>query len=732
MGNRSLRSRLLGPGPAIALSAIFLIASFLLTPAAENADLSGNYYLALISLNIVGVVVLALLTTLNVWRLIREFRAGVLGSRLTLRFVGSFSILTLAPLIIVYFFAVNFLSRGIDSWFDVQIEQALDDALLLGRSSLETLKHDVLDDVREAANRVARVGSGLGLAGLMDELRENGGFTQISLHANTGRVLPPWSSGMTGTLVPDAPDDSVLSTIRRGLDYAKIEPVSGGGLLLRVAVSVPESSPLRVLQVLYPLPLRHSRLGESIQSATAEFERLQYLRNPLKFNFVITLSMIALMTTLIALWIGIYLSRRMVSPLADLAKGTRAVARGNYQTQLPVTSSDELGVLVKSFNDMTRQINSAQNALTQSRQDAEEEHAYLDTVLTHLSSGVISFDTDGALYTHNSGADRILDADLGQVQGTRIDDLVGALPANEPFFSAIKKQIDAGESAWREQIFLQGRQGRQTLICSGTRLPEQAKESAGYVIVFDDASELIKAQRDAAWGDVARRLAHEIKNPLTPIQLSAERIRYKFLEQVKESEREHLDRATRTIIEQVESMKSLVNAFSEYAQPVELKPSSVDLHQLIRDVVEMHGQQPNQPEYTFHFEDNLPPVLADPIGLRQILNNLILNARDALAGIPNAQTRIQTRSTIIKERQYVVLEFSDNGPGFPETLLEKIFDPYVTTKDKGTGLGLAINRRLVKELGGEIRAENRIEGGAAIIIQLLAAVNADGVSSRSK
>jgi nitrogen fixation/metabolism regulation signal transduction histidine kinase len=714
------------------LSAIFLIASFLLTPAAKNAELFGNYYLALILLNVVGIIVLALLTTLNVWRLIREFRARVLGSRLTLRFVGSFSVLTLAPLIIVYFFAVNFLSRGIDSWFDVQIEQALDDALLLGRSSLETIKYDVLEDVRHAANRVSRVGSGLDLAGLMDELRENGGFIQISQHSNTGRILPPWSSGLTGTLVPDAPDESVLGTIRRGLDYAKIEPISGGGLQLRVAVSVPESNPLRVLQVLYPLPLRHSRLGESIQSATAEFERLQYLRNPLKFNFVITLSMVALMTTLIALWIGIYLSRRMVSPLGELAQGTRAVARGNYQTQLPVTSSDELGVLVRSFNEMTRQINNAQNALSQSRQDAEEQHAYLDTVLTHLSSGVMSFDFDGALRTHNNGADRILESDLGQYQGTKIGDLLTALPAYEPFFSAIKKRIDADEPEWREQIALHSRQGRQTLICSGTRLPEQIKEAAGYVIVFDDASELIQAQRDAAWGDVARRLAHEIKNPLTPIQLSAERIRHKFLDQIKESERENLDRATRTIIGQVESMKSMVNAFSEYAQPVQLEPISVDLHQLIRDVVELHGQQSNHPECTFYFEGNLPPVLADPVGLRQILNNLILNARDALAKTPNAQTQIHTRSAMIKERQYVVLEFLDNGPGFPETLLEQIFDPYVTTKDKGTGLGLAINRRLVTELGGEIRAENRTDGGAAVIIQLLAAVDSDGVGSLSK
>ncbi len=732
MEHRSLISRLLGPGPAIALSAILLAVSFLLIPATENVELFGNYYVILIFLNLSGITILALLTTLNVWRLIGEFRARVLGSRLTLRFVGSFAILTLTPLIIVYFFSVNFLSRGIDSWFDVQIEQALDDALLLGRSSLETIKYDVLEDVTEAANRVARAGSGVGSSRLMDELREDGGFIQISLHANTGRILPPWSSGLTGSLIPDAPDESVLGTVRRGLHYAKIEPVSGGGLQLRAAVSIPGSNPVRVLQVLYPLPLRHSRLGQSIQSATAEFERLQYLRNPLKFNFVITLSIVALMTTLMALWIGIYLSRRMVSPLADLAQGTRAVARGNYQTKLPVISSDELGVLVQSFNEMTSQINNAQNDLNESRHEAEEQHAYLDTVLTHLSSGVISFDSDISLRTHNSGASRILDTDLSQFQGARIDKLLTALPANEPFFSAIQNRIGTDEPEWREQVLLQGRQGRQTLICSGTRLPEQTKEGAGYVIVFDDASELIKAQRDAAWGDVARRLAHEIKNPLTPIQLSAERIQSKFLNQIDEGEREHLARATRTIIEQVESMKSLVNAFSEYAQPVQLESDALDLHQLIHDVVELHRQHPKQPKFFFDFTNDLPPVLADPVGLRQVFNNLILNARDALTGNPNPELHIKTRLEEIKSRQHTIIEFSDNGPGFPEHLLEQIFDPYITTKDKGTGLGLAISRRLIIELGGEIRAENIHLGGATVIIQLLTVTADNNGGSRSK
>ena len=725
MESRSLKSRLLGPVPAIVLSAIFLIASFLLAPAARNDELFGNYYSALIILNVVGVVVLTLLTVFNVWRLIRQFRARVLGSRLTLRFVAAFSILTLVPLVVVYFFAVNFLNRGIDSWFDVRIEQALDDALLLGHSSLEAIKYDVLDEVREAANLLAQAGSGSELIGLIDELREQGEFSQMSLHSNTGRIIPPWSSGFTGSLVPDSPDESVLRMIRHGFEYAQIEPVAGGGLQLRVAVPVPTSSPLRVLQVIYPLPLRHSRLGESIQSATAEFQQLQYLRDPLKFNFVLTLSLVALITTLVAFWVGIHLTRRLVSPLGNLAEGTRAVSRGNYQTQLPVTSSDELGILVQSFNEMTEKISVSQDALHQSRQYAEEQHAYLDTVLTHLSSGVISFDSYATLRTHNAGAERILSTSLTKYQRKSIDHIASELPEIEPLVSTFKSHMQSGETEWQEQITLTGRIGQQTLICRGTRLPESTGDSAGYVIVFDDASELIKAQRDAAWGDVARRLAHEIKNPLTPIQLSTERIRGKLLDQIDGKDREHLDRATRIIIEQVESMKSMVNAFSEYAEPVQLRLVSVDLNQLVRDVVELYQQHTPHPKYIFDLEGNLPSVVADSNALRQVLNNLIINTRDALINTNQPEVQIRTRHITERNRNLVRLELSDNGPGFPENLLGQIFEPYVTTRKKGTGLGLAISRRLVTELGGQIRVENKIGSGANVIIHLLADTGQD-------
>jgi nitrogen fixation/metabolism regulation signal transduction histidine kinase len=281
--------------------------------------------------------------------------------------------------------------------------------------------------------------------------------------------------------------------------------------------------------------------------------------------------MIALMTTLIAFWIAIYSSRRMMEPMRQLAEGTRAVARGDYGTRLVETSSDELGVLVRSFNDMTRQIQHAQEQAAQSQQQAETQRTYLETILAHLSSGVLSFDENTRLVRSNERANQILELDLSRFSNQTPGDIVDATPWTEPLFAAIQKELEKGTTEWRYQIDLSRGHGRQTLIVRGTRIPGDRFAFGGCVIVFEDVTELLHAQRSAAWGEVARRLAHEIKNPLTPIQLSAERIRHKYLDKLPPEERDTLDRATSTIANQVESMKLMVNAFSEYAQPMRTK-----------------------------------------------------------------------------------------------------------------------------------------------------------------
>ncbi len=710
-------SRLLGPGFTLLLSAFLLIASVLLSRAAGNDELFGDFYSALILLNVIGISLLALMSAFQIWRLIGQFRAKVLGSRLTLRFVGTFAVLALIPLAVVYYFAVQFLSRGIDSWFDVQIEQALDDALLLGRSSLESIKLDVVDQLRDDADKIQRADSNFEVFQLLDELRQANDFEEMSLHSMSGEILAS-SSRDSISLIPDVPDERVIRQLRQGRVYSEIEPIAGGGLQLRVAIRIAGRQVRdidRVLQVLDPLPLRYSRLGESVESASAEYEKLQYLRRPLTFSFVLTLSLVTLMTLLIALLIAIYLARRLVAPLRDLAEGTQAVAQGDYGKQLPVTSGDELGVLVSSFNRMTQEISSAQTAVRNSQFEAEKQSAYLETVLAHLSSGVMSFDNNRQLRTHNAAAERILHTLLGTFVESSIAEMIKALPAAEPLLNMIDQGISDDVSEWQKEISINSPLGQQTLVCSGTKLSGTETES-GCVVVFDDATALIKAQRDAAWGEVARRLAHEIKNPLTPIQLSAERIRRRYLNKIEKDDREILDRATRTIAQQVESMKSMVNAFSDYAQPVISRPRRLDVNTLIRDITELHVAHLTRIRFLFDLADDLPQIMTDPAGIRQVLNNLIINASDAL-GDKGGELKLSTRIDHAKDN-LLVLELQDNGPGFPAKLLDRIFEPYVTTKTSGSGLGLPISRRIIEENGGTMRATNLPKGGAVVIIHL--------------
>jgi len=710
-------SRLLGPGFTLLLSAFLLIASVLLSRAAGNDELFGDFYSALILLNVIGISLLALMSAFQIWRLIGQFRARVLGSRLTLRFVGTFAVLALIPLAVVYYFAVQFLSRGIDSWFDVQIEQALDDALLLGRSSLESIKLDVVDQLRDDADNIQRAESNFEVFQLLDELRQANDFEEMSLHSMSGKILASSSRDVI-SLIPDVPDERVIRQLRQGKVYSEMEPIAGGGLRLRVAIRLAGQrvgDTDRVLQVLDLLPLRYSRLGESVESASAEYEKLQYLRRPLTFSFVLTLSLVTLMTLLIALLIAIYLAKRLVAPLRDLAEGTQAVAQGDYGKQLPVTSGDELGVLVSSFNRMTQEISSAQTAVRNSQFEAEKQSAYLETVLAHLSAGVMSFDGARQLRTHNAAAERILHTLLGTFVESSIAEMIKALPTVEPLLNMIDQGISDDVSEWQKEISINSPLGQQTLVCSGTKLSGAETES-GCVVVFDDATTLIKAQRDAAWGEVARRLAHEIKNPLTPIQLSAERIRRRYLDKVEKDDREILDRATRTITQQVESMKSMVNAFSDYAQPVISRPKRLDINTLIRDITELHIAHLTRIRFLFDLADDLPLVMTDPAGIRQVLNNLIINASDAL-GDKGGELKLSTRIDPVKDN-LLVLELQDNGPGFPAELLDRIFEPYVTTKTSGSGLGLPISRRIIEENSGTMRAANLPKGGAVVIIQL--------------
>jgi len=715
MDRRTLTRQIKRVPPIALLSGFLLVALAMMTAATQNSDRFGDWYSLLLVINLVGIIFLLTLIGMNVYRLIVQYRSHAPGSRLTIRLLSMTMSLAVIPVVIVYFFSLQAIHRGIDSWFDVKVEKALDDALLLGRTSLDAIKQDLVAKSRDMAAELSGTSERL-IVPTLNLLREQYSLGELSLFDQEGRVIASsvQEGPGSGTLLPDAPGEAIRSQIRRDLPYANLDPVGGGELQLRVVVPVYPpgvAAHQQILQVLQPLPTRYATLGESVQSAFAEYEKLVYLRGPLKFGFTLTLSLVALITILVSLWASIFSARRLVAPIRDLAEGTKAVSEGNYRKRLPIPGNDEMGVLVKSFNEMTERIHHAQTEIKRSQREAEIQRTYLETVLTHLSSGVLSFNTRGNLRTFNAIASEILGVDLEDGVGKRLDWIGDEAVRLEPFVDALNASIEDGAPEWQAEVILQDGATRNVLIVRGTRLPGLRGRYGGYVLVFDDVTAMIQAQRDAAWAEVARRLAHEIKNPLTPIQLSAERIRYKCMDALPAKHQIILDQSTRTIVDQVESLKAMVNAFSSYARPAQLQASPLNINDLVRDVANMYrGKTTDALSVSLDLDEGLPKIRADGGRLRQVLHNLLLNARDALADTDDPGVIVRTRLTGKSENPFVELSVEDNGPGIPDSVMEHLFEPYITDKEKGTGLGLAIVKKIVEEHSGSLSAVNTKEG----------------------
>jgi nitrogen fixation/metabolism regulation signal transduction histidine kinase len=535
------------------------------------------------------------------------------------------------------------------------------------------------------------------------------------------------SSSDPTLIVPDRPSDAILVQLRQSGTYIGLDPIGDAGLHVRVVVRLPDDVPgaePRILQALYPVAERTSALADTVQSTYAKYRELAYLRKPLKTSFTLTLSLVLLLSLFAAVWAAFYSARRMVAPLQDLAQGTRAVADGDYETQLPESGEDEVGFLVESFNDMTRRLARARDETRRSQQQVENQRRYLEAVLSQLSTGVLTLDENGRLFTSNKAASQILRVELNGESEKTLQEISEEHPHLRPFEHALQAHVantypsSTRKDDWREEIILLGPSERQILMCSGTPLSASGGIFAGQVIVFDDVTDLIQAQRNAAWSEVARRLAHEIKNPLTPIQLSAERLRHKYLGKMPADDSDALDRLTRTIVQQVEAMKAMVNAFSDYARAPRMQLRDVDVNELVTDVVELYRASDSKIIIETEFADDLPPLEADADRLGQILHNLIKNALEA--GPSDGAARIVIETLFVKEpsRDLIEIRTHDFGRGLPQDLAEDIFDPHVTTKTKGSGLGLAIVKKIVEEHGGVVWAENQPHGGASVIVRL--------------
>ncbi|HET8551225.1 MAG TPA: ATP-binding protein [Gammaproteobacteria bacterium] len=702
----------------IVIAALLLAGLYLLARTTQNSAAFARLHVWLLLFNALAALVLLGLIVAHLVRLIVQYRRQTPGSRLTARLVGMFVLLAVLPVVLVYYFSVQFLDRGIDSWFDVRVEQALDDALTLSRSTLDARTKELLARTQNMARRLA-VGTFTQLPVTIETLRQQSGASELTLFGQNGRILAT-STNRPTLVVPNQPTDEIMLQLRRGLPYVSLDPIGDLGLHIRSVVPVPSyipGTPQRYLQALFPVAGRQGHVAQSVQAAYTRYRELTYLRKPLKYSLILTLSLVLLLGLLAAIWGAFYAARRLVAPIQDLAEGTRAVARGDFTRRLPMPARDEVGFLVSSFNEMTSRLGDARETARRSQQQVESERAYLEAVLARLSSGVIALDSDLHLRTANTAATDILGLELGRWLDKPIAD-AAAEPFVAQFMELFKRHADAGDRHWREEIVIGGAGGRRILTCSCTSLPNVRDNAAGYVVVFDDLTTLIQAQRDAAWGEVARRLAHEIKNPLTPIQLAAERLRLRYLDGLTGKEREVFERATHTIVQQVDNMKAMVNAFSDYARTPQLELRPMDLNRLVTEIAELYhgGERPFA--LRLELDPTLPPVNVDAGRIGQMLHNLIRNAGEALEGQSGGEVVIRTRRLRGKVSEDAEITVADNGPGVDAALLEHVFEPYVTSKPKGTGLGLAIVKKLVEEHGGTIRAENRADGGASMRVRL--------------
>jgi nitrogen fixation/metabolism regulation signal transduction histidine kinase len=668
---------------------------FLLATASGDTAVFERQYPLILGLNAALAALLAALVAYQLVAIARRYRARVFGTRLTLRLLARFAALAVVPGLIVYAVSVQFLTRSIESWFDVKVDAALEGGINLAQQAIDQMMLELQGKARAMALELADR-SEPQLPARLERLRAQAGVAEAVVVTASGRVVASASDDVT-RLVPELPGRDLLRQARANRGYTTVDSVAGRPLSLRVLLPLGArglAEEARYLQLRNTVPPQFGRSAEAVETAYRDYRELAISRDGLKRIYVVTLSFALLMALFVSVAVAATQSNLLAEPLANLAQATQAVARGDFSRQAPVTSRDELGVLTESFNSMTHQLEDARRVVESNRAALEAAKAHLENILANLSAGVLVYDHELGLTISNRGARAIAGAEL------------------EAFAGRMRERfLEHGAKDWQLDLAL--RDGK-AVHARGARLP--LATGGGYVVVFDDITQLIQAQRATAWAEVARRLAHEIKNPLTPIQLSAERLEVKLGERLAREDAETLRRATGTIVSQVAALKAMVDDFRDYARLPAPAPARLDLNSLVADVLALYENSPVPIEK--RLDEALPPVWADGAQIRQVIHNLVQNAQDSLenTGARGAPGSIEVRTELAGDK--VRLAVSDNGGGFPEELMARIFEPYVTTKPRGTGLGLAIVKKIVDEHHGSVAIENRPTRGASVSVLL--------------
>ncbi|MDB5890181.1 MAG: multi-sensor signal transduction histidine kinase [Polaromonas sp.] len=724
-----------------AIVALGLVLMFLLTQATGNRELYERNYARLLVLNIVVASVLLLVIGWIAVRLLLRLRSGRFGSRLLLKLAAIFALVGLAPGLMIYVVSYQFVSRSIESWFDVRVENALDAGLNLGRATLDALALDLSNKTRRAAAQLADTPDAVaGLA--LERLREQLSANDLVLWSASGQVIASVGDSRF-SLNPERPAAQQFRNARaqrvvtqiEGLDEvvltgtgelassgATASGVSGPARIKAIAVvNNPNVGLLRegrFLQVTEAIPANVVVNAIAVQEANREYQERALARVGLRKMYIGTLTLSLFLAVFGAVLLAVILGNQLARPLLLLAEGVRQVARGDLTPKAVLRGKDELGGLTRSFAEMTQQLADARTAVQQSMSQVDAARTNLQTILDNLTAGVIVLDGAGRIQSGNPGATRILRVPLPAYYGKPLAEV----PGLDSFAKDVQSQFASFDNDKRSEPAAQTQEQWQqsfqlhtampgspdnaiTLIARGARMAGTEEN----LLVFDDVSEMVSAQRAQAWGEVARRLAHEIKNPLTPIQLSAERLEMKLTGKVGEAEQTLLTRSVKTIVDQVDAMKRLVNEFRDYARLPAAELKAVDLNALINDVMQLYQSDNALVPVRTELDAKAPPISGDAQQLRQVIHNLLQNAQDAQEEKPNARVTVRTEYSEGSKR--VRLMVRDNGSGFPEHILKRAFEPYVTTKARGTGLGLAVVKKIADEHGARIDIANRVEDG---------------------
>ena len=684
----------------------------LLAKAISNSELvSSDSFRILLALNIFFIFSLILLIAVQIFRLLRNIKKEITGSRLTLRLVLSFALMGIIPVLIVYLVSVNFLTKSIESWFDVKVESALEGGLTLGQKTIDILMKDIELKGKSIAYSIGNA-KPEERNNILTDLRAKFGIQDAVIFDQDSIIIEV--SSEKNDLIPPIPNIKDLE--RGGIDFfGRIEELDGDQIYLKTFTPILSENIMAkrlILQLTQPIPPSIANLALSVESVFDEYQQLTYSRNSLKIIYILTLTLVVLLALLSSVAVSFVISRKFSSPLAMLADATKQISKGNYKKIIPEQGKDEIGVLISSFNSMTSQLGQATRSSEKDRKRLEVARTFLETILAHLTTGVIVLDDKKIIRLNNIAASKMLINKAKVMDNELMSNVISKNLLFQPLYIFVESYIDNNKKNKKEisqEFKLNKDKQERTIMLQITPLNDTKGKS--YVLVIDDISEVTQAQRHSAWGEVARRLAHEIKNPLTPIQLSAERIRHKFESKLSQDDSNILKRSTNTIINQVNALKIMVNEFAEYARPPKIQKDAIRMEELVEEVINLY-------EIAEVIEviksKNLPIIYADKNKLRQVIINLLENSRDALKGIKEPKIIIYINKKI-KEVELVV---EDNGQGIPDEIIGRIFEPYVTSKQTGTGLGLAVVHKIIEEHDGKIIIERIKNSGTRVKINL--------------